>query len=61
MTGIYNTPEVLHIQECDVDGNKRIVRYYREDILEDFIMNTTARLREIRSRADGPPEGCARK
>ena len=52
MTGVYNTPSVMHIQETDRDGNKRIVRYYREDIIEEFCHNVEIRLREIREKAD---------
>lgn len=53
MTGIYKTPKVLHIQESDCDGNKRIVRYYREDTIDYFVSNVESLLKKIREEADG--------
>lgn len=39
MTEIYKTPDVLHIVESDIDGNKRTVRYIREDHLAGLMTN----------------------
>ena len=57
MTRNYGTPKVLHIQETDCDGNKRIVRYYREDTIDYFVGNVKSLLSKIREEADGKGEG----
>ena len=53
MTINYGTPKVLHIQETDCDGNKRIVRYYREDTIDYFVGNVKSLLSKIREEAEG--------
>lgn len=52
MTEIYKTPEVLHLQERDKDGNLRIVRYYREDIIDSFVARVKRDLGTIQEKAD---------
>ena len=52
MTEIYQTPKVLHIQEMDVDGNKRIVRYYREDTIDNFVSKVCSMLTDMRCDSD---------
>lgn len=52
MTHVYKTPEVLHLQETDKDGNKMIVRYYREDKVERFESMVRRELQKIREEAD---------
>ena len=52
MTGIYKTPRVLHIQECDDYGNRRTVRYYREDLVDDFVMTISCMLKDMQAEAD---------
>lgn len=54
MTEIYKTPKVLHIQECDSDGNRRTVRYYREDMIWKFTTNVQMHLQEMQREADEP-------
>lgn len=54
MTEIYKTPKHLHIQECDSDGNIRTVKYYREDIINDFVIRIVRDLQRIQDEADGP-------
>lgn len=54
MTGIYKTPTHLHIQECDTDGNVRTVKYYREDIINDFVVRVARDLQRIQDEADEP-------
>lgn len=56
MTGIYKTPKHLHIQECDEDGNIRAVKYYREDIINDFVVRIARDLQRIQDEADEPQE-----
>ena len=64
MTEIYKTPKHLHIQECDSDGNIRTVKYYREDIINDFVVRTARDLQRIQDEADEPQTdngiGCSR-
>lgn len=55
MTEKYMTPEVIHIQEIDCDGNISTVRYYRESIIEDFVTNCVAKLGEMGRIADAVP------
>jgi len=52
MTRNYGTPKVLHIQETDCDGNKRIVRYYMEDTINYFVGNVERLLKKIMEEAD---------
>lgn len=52
MTHIYETPKVLHIQETDKDGNKMIVRYYREDTVNRFEDVIFRELHKIKEEAD---------
>ena len=54
MTGIYKTPKHLHIQECDEYGNIRTVKYYREDIINDFVVRIARDLQRIQDEADEP-------
>lgn len=54
MTKIFETPKVLHIQECDVDGNTRIVRYYREDTINYFLDIVKASIQKIEDMANMP-------
>ena len=57
MTEIYKTPKHLHIQECDSDGNIRTVKYYREDIINDFVIRIARDLQRIQDEADEPRKG----
>ena len=52
MTGLYGTPKVMHIQERDSDGNTRIVRYYREDVVNRFVTRVDQMLKEMTTDAD---------
>lgn len=52
MTNIYGTPKVLHIIETDSDGNKRTVRYYRENIVASFVGRVRSMLNDIENEAD---------
>lgn len=52
MTGIHNTPKVLHIVERDNNGNKTTIRYYREDTLVNFVDDVKLMLLKIENEAD---------
>ena len=52
MTGIHNTPKVLHIVERDNNGNETTIRYYREDTLVNFVDDVKLMLLKIENEAD---------
>ena len=52
MTRQHETPKVLHIQECDEFGNVKTVRYYREDVIHDFVKTVTNKAQEIYIEAE---------
>ena len=54
MTEIYNTPKVIHILETDKDGNKMTVRYIREDIINDFVIDMQRKLDVMLKKMDEP-------
>lgn len=56
MTRHYNTPDVLHIQECDSEGNKHIVRYYRESTIQGLLNKLKCAISSIEKEADAPGE-----
>ena len=54
MTGIYDTPKVIHILETDKDGNKITVRYIREDIINNFVNDVRGKLDVMLKEMDEP-------
>ena len=54
MMNAYNAPESLHIEAQDGEGNKRIIRYIREDVLDKFVCDTMDMLNSIKKRVDKP-------
>ena len=56
MMNVYNTPKVLHLQGTDSEGNKRIIRYFREDTVEGFETMVRRELQKIREEADSYKE-----
>lgn len=58
MTKDFGTPKVLHLQERDRDGNLHIVRYYREDTIDYFVMGVKKMLDGIRENSDKYDVGC---
>lgn len=54
MTQLYKTPKVLHIQECDSEGNIYAIRYYREDTVDAILDNLTRIISTVRTEADDP-------
>ena len=54
MTGIYDTPKVIHILETDKDGNKMTVRYIREDIINNFVNDVRGKLDVMLKEMDNP-------
>lgn len=57
MTGLDGTPEVLHIVETDKEGRNSVVRYYREDTINTFVMKVQMLLHDIQREADKKGEG----
>ena len=56
MTNMYKTPRVLHLVESDEEGNKRVVRYYREDLVDHFEEMVRVGLDRMRREADAVEE-----
>ena len=56
MTRMYKTPRVLHLMETDKDGNKRVVRYYREDLVDVFVGQVRDGLDRMQKEADAVEE-----
>lgn len=54
MMNAYNAPESLHIEAQDGEGNKRTIRYIREDVLDKFVYDTMDRLAAIKKKVDKP-------
>lgn len=52
MTGLYKTPKVIHVIEADSDGNKRTVRYIREDTIESFAYTVSDMVKKIQAECD---------
>ena len=52
MTGLYKTPKVIHVIEADSDGNKRTVRYIREDTIERFAYTVSDMVKKIQAECD---------
>lgn len=52
MMNAFRAPEALHIRAQDGEGNERLIRYIREDIIEEFVRNAAFGLERIKDRAD---------
>lgn len=54
MMNAFNAPESLHIEAQDGEGNKRTIRYIREDVLDKFVYDAMDMLAAIKKRVDKP-------
>lgn len=52
MMNAFRAPEALHIHAQDGEGNTRMIRYIREDIIDEFVRNAAIGLERIKDRAD---------
>ena len=52
MLNAYRAPEALHIHAQDGEGNTRMIRYIREDIIDEFVRDAARALDEIHDRVD---------
>lgn len=52
MLNVYRAPEALHIHAQDGEGNTRMIRYIREDIIDEFVRDAARALDKIIYRVD---------
>lgn len=52
MMNAFRAPEALHIRAQDGEGNERLIRYIREDIIDEFVRNAAIGIERIKDRAD---------
>lgn len=52
MLNAFYAPDALHICAQDGEGNKRIIRYIREDHIDNFVDATRRKLECLKERAD---------
>ena len=52
MLNAYRAPEALHIHAQDGEGNTRMIRYIREDIIDEFVRDAARALDKILYRVD---------
>ena len=52
MLNAYRAPEALHIHAQDGEGNTRMIRYIREDIIDEFVRDAARALDKIIYRVD---------
>ena len=54
MTNTFKAPDCLHLETCDTDGNKRTIRYIREDHIAQMLDKWSFELRSLRKMCDSP-------
>lgn len=52
MLNAFRAPEALHIHAQDGEGNTRMIRYIREDIIDEFVRDAARALDKILYRVD---------
>ena len=52
MLNAFRAPEALHIHAQDGEGNTRMIRYIREDIIDEFVRDAARALDKILRRVD---------
>ena len=52
MLNAYRAPEALHIHAQDGEGNTRMIRYIREDIIDEFVRDAARALDKVLYRVD---------
>jgi hypothetical protein len=52
MMNAFRAPEALHIHAQDGEGNTRMIRYIREDIIDEFVRDAARALDKILRMVD---------
>lgn len=52
MLNAFNAPEALHIMAQDGEGNKRMIRYIREDLVFQFVHSAQTNIKKIEEKLD---------
>lgn len=52
MMNAFNAPEALHIMAQDGEGNKRMIRYIREDLVVQFVHAAQRNIKKLEEKLD---------
>lgn len=52
MLNAFNAPEALHIMAQDGEGNKRMIRYIREDLVFQFVHSAQTNIKKLEEKLD---------
>lgn len=52
MMNAFNAPEALHIMAQDGEGNKRMIRYIREDLVVQFVHAAQRNIKNLEEKLD---------
>lgn len=52
MMNAFNAPEALHIMAQDGEGNKRMIRYIREDLVFQFVHAAQRNIKKLEEKLD---------
>lgn len=52
MLNEFNAPEALHILAQDGEGNKRMIRYIREDLVFQFVHSAQTNIKKLEEKLD---------
>lgn len=52
MMNAFNAPEALHIMAQDGEGNKRMIRYIREDLVFQFVHSAQTNIKKLEEKLD---------
>ena len=52
MLNAFNAPEALHIMAQDGEGNKRMIRYIREDLVFQFVYSAQTNIKKLEEKMD---------
>ena len=52
MLNAFNAPEAMHIMAQDGEGNRRMIRYIREDLVYQFADNAQRDIKRLKEKLD---------
>lgn len=52
MLNAFNAPEAMHIMAQDGEGNRRMIRYIREDLVYQFADSAQRDIKRLKERLD---------